>query len=53
MGFIFTSIVSTVAGALGWWFGEFFGFAFALSLSTVASVVGWYYGMKWNRDYFT
>lgn len=53
MGFIFIMIVSSVAGAIGWWIGEFFGFAAALMLSTVASLVGYYYGWKWNRDYFT
>lgn len=53
MGFIFTIIVSTVAGGIGYWIGDFFGIAFALSLSTVASVVGWWYGAKWNREYFS
>ena len=53
MGFIFTMIVSSVAGAIGWWIGEFFGIAMDLAISTVTSVVGWWYGVKWNREYFS
>lgn len=53
MGFIFITIVSSVAGAIGWWIGKFFGIAVALGLSTVASGFGYYYGWKWNRDYFS
>lgn len=53
MGFIFATIISTVAGYLGWWIGDFFGFATALVLSTVTSVIGYYYGVKWNREYFS
>ncbi|HQZ28520.1 MAG: hypothetical protein KA250_17540 [Verrucomicrobiales bacterium] len=52
MGFIFATIISTLAGAIGWWLGEFFGFTAALMLSTIASVMGYYYGVKWNREYF-
>ncbi len=53
MGFLFALIVSSVAGAAGYWIGDFFGIAFALALSTIASVFGWWYGMKWNREYFS
>lgn len=52
MGFIFIMIVSSVAGALGWWIGDFFGFAAAMMTSSIASVVGYWYGAKWNREYF-
>lgn len=46
-------VVSSVAGALGWWIGNFFGLAFAISCSLVASFMGVYYGTKWNREYFS
>jgi hypothetical protein len=52
MGFFFALIVSTVAGAIGWWIGQIFGIAFALVLSSVTSVIGYWYGLKWNREYF-
>lgn len=53
MGFIFTIIVSSVAGGIGWWIGDFFGIAAALLLSSIASVVGLVLGQKWNREYFS
>ncbi|MEM9281338.1 MAG: hypothetical protein AAGA96_05895 [Verrucomicrobiota bacterium] len=53
MGFIFVMIVSSVAGVVGWWIGNFFGIAAALTLSMTASVMGYWYGQKWNRDYFS
>lgn len=53
MGFLFAMIVSSAAGAIGFWIGDFFGIAFALALGTVASVFGWWYGVKWNREYFS
>lgn len=53
MGMIFTMIISSVAGYIGWWIGEFFGFATALVLSSITSIVGYWYGMKWNREYFS
>ena len=52
MGFFFVMIISSVAGALGWWIGNFFGIAIAISLSLTASLVSYYYGLKWNREYF-
>jgi uncharacterized membrane protein YfcA len=52
MGMFFVMIVSSVAGYLGWWIGDFFGFAAGLVLTTVASVIGYWYGAKWNREYF-
>lgn len=52
MGFLFIMIVSTVASALGWWIGEFWGLAGATALSTVGGILGYYYGWKWNRDLF-
>jgi len=52
MGFFFTMIISSVAGAVGWWVGNLFGIAMAISVSMVASVMGLYYGQKWNREYF-
>ena len=52
MGFFFALIVSTIAGAIGWWIGQIFGIAFALVLSSVTSVIGYWYGLKWNREYF-
>lgn len=52
MGMIFALIVSSAAGAVGWWIGDFFGIAAALILSSLTSVVGYWYGMKWNREYF-
>ncbi len=52
MGFIFAIIISSVAGAIGWWVGEFFGIAAALILSSVTSIIGYIYGLKWNREYF-
>lgn len=53
MAFIFTMIISSVAGYIGWWIGEFFGFAAAIMLSSITSVIGYWYGWKWNRDYFS
>lgn len=53
MGFIFISIVSSVAGLIGWWVGDFFGIGAAFVLSMVASVVGIHYGSKWNREHFS
>ena len=44
--------MSSVAGAIGWWVGEFFGFMPAVVISTVASVFGVYYGQRINREYF-
>ncbi len=52
MGTVFVLIVSSFAGAIGWWIGDFFGLAAAMMSSSIASVVGWWYGMKWNREYF-
>ncbi len=52
MAAIFVLIMSSVAGAIGWWVGEFFGFMPALVISTVASVFGVYYGQRINREYF-
>ncbi len=52
MGFLFALIVSSVAGGIGWWIGDFFGLAAALMSGSVASVIGWWYGVKWNREYF-
>jgi CHASE2 domain-containing sensor protein len=52
MAAIFVLIMSCVAGAIGWWVGEFFGFMPALVISTVASVFGVYYGQRINREYF-
>lgn len=52
MGFIFATIVSSVAGAIGWWIGDFFGIAVAICLGMFSSAFGWYYGAKWNREYF-
>lgn len=52
MGFIFASIISSLAGAVGWWIGDFFGMAAGLMCSSIASVVGYWYGVKWNREYF-
>ncbi len=53
MGFIFAMIISTVAGGIGWWIGDFFGLAAAMMTSSIASVIGYWYGMKWNREYFS
>ena len=52
MGFLFALIISTLAGAVGWWVGNFFGIAVAVTLSLFASAFGFYYGQKWNREYF-
>lgn len=52
MEMIFALIVSSAAGAIGWWVGEFFSFTVAFAVSTFASVLGYYYGVKWNREYF-
>ncbi len=52
MGFFFALIVSSLAGGIGWWIGNFFGIVAALLCSATASVVGYYYGQKWNREYF-
>jgi hypothetical protein len=52
MGFFFALIVSSLAGGIGWWVGNFFGIVAALLCSATASVVGYYYGQKWNREYF-
>lgn len=53
MGFVFIMIVSTVAGGIGWWIGNFFGVAVAFVLSMFASVYGVILGQKWNREYFS
>lgn len=53
MGMLFALIVSSIAGYVGWWIGEFFGIAAALMLSSVTSAIGYWYGMKWNREYFS
>ncbi len=53
MGMIFALIVSSVAGYIGWWIGDFFGIAAALMLSSITSAIGYWYGMKWNREYFS
>ena len=45
-------IVSTLAGGIGWWIGDFFGIAAAMMLSSLTSVIGYWYGMKWNQEYF-
>jgi hypothetical protein len=45
-------IVSSVAGGLGWWIGNFFGIAVAIVLSMFTSVLGLALGQKWNREYF-
>lgn len=52
MEMIFALIISSAAGAIGWWVGDFFSFTAAFAVSTVASVFGYYYGVKWNREYF-
>jgi uncharacterized membrane protein YfcA len=52
MGMIFVMIVSSVAGYIGWWSGDFFGFPAGLMCSSIASVIGYWYGAKWNREYF-
>lgn len=49
---IFALIVSSVAGAIGWWVGDFFSFTVAFVVSTVASLLGYYYGVKWKREFF-
>ncbi|MCB1233249.1 MAG: hypothetical protein KDM91_15310 [Verrucomicrobiae bacterium] len=52
MSSLFIMLVSSIAGGIGWWLGDFFGFVPALVLSTVASIFGLYYGWKWNRELF-
>ena len=52
MGFLFVTIISSVAGALGWWFGSLFGIAVAFPISLFASITGFYFGQRWNREYF-
>lgn len=52
MGYIFVMIVSSLAGTVGWWIGDFFGFAAAFMCSSIASVIGYWYGVKWNRELF-
>ena len=53
MGFFFVMLVSSVAGAIGWWVGNLFGIAFAITLSLFASALGLFYGQKWNREFFS
>ncbi len=52
MGFFLVMLISSVAGSVGWWIGNFFGFSVAFVLSSVTSLIGYYYGQKWNREYF-
>jgi len=49
---ILALIVSTLAGGIGWWIGDFFGLAAAMMTSSITSVIGYWYGAKWNREYF-
>ncbi|MDF1853126.1 MAG: hypothetical protein P1U85_19975 [Verrucomicrobiales bacterium] len=53
MGFFFIAIISSLAGWIGWWIGDFFGIAVAIFLSMIFSVIGLHYGAKWNREYFS
>lgn len=49
---ILALIVSSLAGGIGWWIGDFFGLAAAMMTSSITSVIGYWYGAKWNREYF-
>lgn len=52
MGFFFVLIVSSLAGGIGWWAGNFFGIVAATFCGVTGSLIGYYYGQKWNREYF-
>jgi hypothetical protein len=38
---------ASLAGAVGWWLGDYVNIGVALILGIVASSVGLYYGQKW------
>ncbi len=52
MAAIFVLLLSSVAGAIGWWAGNLFGFLPAILVSTVMSVLGIHYARRINREYF-
>ena len=51
MRVVLASIFATIAGAIGWWLGDFVGIFTALIVSSITGAIGWYIGARIAREH--